>query len=60
MIPPGGGPANCVAMTWPPELYELRRREALARPLLCHWAARAHELVALEAGHGPVARGTRP
>ena len=30
------------------------------RPLLCDWAARAHELVALEAGHGPVARGTRP
>ena len=30
------------------------------RPLLCDWAARAHELVALDAGHGPVARGTRP
>jgi acetyl-CoA carboxylase carboxyltransferase component len=30
------------------------------RPLLCDWAARAHELVALEAGRGPVARGTRP
>ncbi|MGZ8633874.1 MAG: hypothetical protein ACXWZZ_08455 [Solirubrobacteraceae bacterium] len=45
-------------MTWQPELNELRRPEALARPLLCDWAARA--LVALEAGHGPVARGTRP
>jgi acetyl-CoA carboxylase carboxyltransferase component len=30
------------------------------RPLLCDWAARAHELVALDPGHGPVARGTRP
>ena len=30
------------------------------RPLLCDWAARAHELVAHEAGHGPIARGTRP
>ena len=30
------------------------------RPLLCDWAVRAHELVALDAGHGPVARGTRP
>jgi acetyl-CoA carboxylase carboxyltransferase component len=30
------------------------------RPLLCDWAARAHELVALDAQHGPVARGTRP
>jgi acetyl-CoA carboxylase carboxyltransferase component len=30
------------------------------RPLLCDWAARAHELVAIDAGHGPVARGTRP
>jgi acetyl-CoA carboxylase carboxyltransferase component len=30
------------------------------RPLLCDWAARAHELVALDAGRGPVARGTRP
>jgi acetyl-CoA carboxylase carboxyltransferase component len=30
------------------------------RPLLCDWAARAHELVALDAHHGPVARGTRP
>ena len=30
------------------------------RPLLCDWAARAHELVSLDAGRGPVARGTRP
>ena len=30
------------------------------RPLLCDWAARAHELVTLDAGRGPVARGTRP
>ena len=30
------------------------------RPMLCDWAARAHELVALDAGRGPVARGTRP
>jgi propionyl-CoA carboxylase beta chain len=30
------------------------------RPLLCDWAARAHELVALDAHRGPVARGTRP
>ena len=29
------------------------------RPLLCDWAARAHELVALDAHNGPVARGTR-
>ena len=29
------------------------------RPLLCDWATRAHELVALDAHHGPVARGTR-
>ena len=29
------------------------------RPLLCDWAARAHELVALDAHHGPVVRGTR-
>ena len=30
------------------------------RPILCDWAQRAHELVALDAHHGPVARGTRP
>jgi acetyl-CoA carboxylase carboxyltransferase component len=30
------------------------------RPLLCDWATRAHELVALDAHRGPVARGTRP
>jgi acetyl-CoA carboxylase carboxyltransferase component len=30
------------------------------RPILCDWAARAHELVALDAHHGPVRRGTRP
>ncbi|HVP01586.1 MAG TPA: carboxyl transferase domain-containing protein [Solirubrobacteraceae bacterium] len=30
------------------------------RRLLCDWAARAHELVALDAAAGPVARGTRP
>ena len=29
------------------------------RPLLCDWAARAHELVALDAHLGPVSRGTR-
>lgn len=29
------------------------------RPILCDWAARAHELVALDAHEGPVARGTR-
>jgi propionyl-CoA carboxylase beta chain len=30
------------------------------RPLLCDWAARAHQLVAHELGHGPKARGLRP
>jgi acetyl-CoA carboxylase carboxyltransferase component len=30
------------------------------RPILCDWAQRAHELVALEPPAGPVARGTRP
>ena len=30
------------------------------RPLLCDWAERAHELVRLEAGRGPRARGLRP
>jgi acetyl-CoA carboxylase carboxyltransferase component len=30
------------------------------RPLLCDWAARAHELIAHEAGVGPKARGPRP
>jgi acetyl-CoA carboxylase carboxyltransferase component len=30
------------------------------RPLLCDWAGRAHELVALDVGRGPIARGTRP
>jgi acetyl-CoA carboxylase carboxyltransferase component len=30
------------------------------RPILCDWAQRAHELVALDCHHGPVARGTRP
>jgi acetyl-CoA carboxylase carboxyltransferase component len=30
------------------------------RPILCDWAQRAHELVALDAASGPVARGTRP
>ena len=30
------------------------------RPILCDWAERAHELVALDAHEGPVARGTRP
>ena len=29
------------------------------RPILCDWAVRAHELVALDAHEGPVARGTR-
>jgi acetyl-CoA carboxylase carboxyltransferase component len=29
------------------------------RPILCDWAARAHELVAMEAHHGPISRGTR-
>ena len=30
------------------------------RPILCDWAARAHEIVAHERGAGPVARGLRP
>jgi len=30
------------------------------RPILCDWALRAHELTALDAGRGPVARGLRP
>ena len=30
------------------------------RPLLCDWAVRAHELVALELAAGPKARGLRP
>src|SRR5215212_1266084 len=30
------------------------------RPILCDWAHRAHELVALDAQAGPVGRGTRP
>jgi acetyl-CoA carboxylase carboxyltransferase component len=30
------------------------------RPILCDWAARAHELIAYEAGDGPKARGLRP
>jgi acetyl-CoA carboxylase carboxyltransferase component len=30
------------------------------RPILCEWAGRAHELVALEAHEGPKARGLRP
>jgi hypothetical protein len=30
------------------------------RPLLCDWAERAHELMALEAPKGPKARGPRP
>lgn len=30
------------------------------RPLLCDWAARAHELVAMEVSGGPVSRTTRP
>ncbi len=30
------------------------------RPILCDWAKRAHELVALDAHHGPVTRGMRP
>jgi propionyl-CoA carboxylase beta chain len=30
------------------------------RPLLCDWAARAHELVAQELHAGPRARGLRP
>jgi len=30
------------------------------RPILCDWAQRAHELVALDCHRGPVARGTRP
>ncbi len=29
------------------------------RAVVCDWAVRAHELVALDAGGGPVARGTR-
>ena len=29
------------------------------RPLLCDWAARAHEVVALDAHRGPISRGTR-
>src|SRR4051794_11722021 len=30
------------------------------RPILCEWAGRAHELVAIEAHEGPKARGLRP
>jgi acetyl-CoA carboxylase carboxyltransferase component len=30
------------------------------RPLLCDWAERAHELVALDLGRGPKGRGVRP
>ena len=30
------------------------------RPLLCDWAERAHELVAMEVGLGPKGRGLRP
>ncbi len=30
------------------------------RRLLCDWAVRAHELVAMDAHQGPVSRGTRP
>jgi acetyl-CoA carboxylase carboxyltransferase component len=30
------------------------------RPLLCDWAERAHELVRMDAGKGPKARGPRP
>ena len=30
------------------------------RPLLCDWAERAHELVAMDAARGPKARGPRP
>jgi hypothetical protein len=30
------------------------------RPLLCDWAQRAHELVAMEVAGGPKARGLRP
>ncbi|MFL5893727.1 MAG: acyl-CoA carboxylase subunit beta [Thermoleophilaceae bacterium] len=30
------------------------------RPLLCDWAEQAHELVRLDAGKGPKARGLRP
>ena len=30
------------------------------RPLLCDWAARAHELVRHELAAGPKARGVRP
>ena len=30
------------------------------RPILCDWAARAHELIAHERGDGPKARGLRP
>jgi acetyl-CoA carboxylase carboxyltransferase component len=30
------------------------------RPLLCEWAERAHDLVAVAAPHGPKARGVRP
>jgi hypothetical protein len=41
-------------MSWEPELDELRRE------LADGWAHRAHELVALDAPAGPVARGTRP
>ena len=30
------------------------------RPILCDWARRAHELVALDAAGGPISRGMRP
>jgi acetyl-CoA carboxylase carboxyltransferase component len=30
------------------------------RPLLCDWAERAHELVAMELSRGPKGRGLRP
>jgi acetyl-CoA carboxylase carboxyltransferase component len=30
------------------------------RPILCEWAGRAHEIVALDAARGPRARGLRP
>jgi len=57
-----GGPERVARQRAAGKLTVRERVERLrdTRPILCDWAARAHEIIALDARHGPMARGTRP
>jgi hypothetical protein len=53
-----GGAAD--AAIWQKMVWPERAAHDLRIRLLCDWAQRAHELVAMELAAGPKARGPRP